>query len=101
MRHLATALLIAAAPLAFAAAHAHQTPAPAASGTPTPKDQLLKPAADATHYVVVSDAGKHGDVWRWTMPDGRIAYRWSQELRGWISEVDQVVALDANRRPAA
>jgi len=24
---------------------------------------------------VVSEAGKHGDIWSWTLPDGRIAYR--------------------------
>jgi imidazolonepropionase-like amidohydrolase len=40
--------------------------------------------------VVVSEAGKHGDQWRWQLPDGRTAYRWSQELRGWITEMDQV-----------
>ena len=66
---------------------------------PVPKEQLLKPPADAVHYVVVSEAGKHGDQWRWTLPDGRIAYRYSQSLRGWITETDQVTTL-GRRRPA-
>ena len=96
MRFLVSALLLAAAPLAFAAAHAHQAPAAATAAKPVPKDQLLKPPADAAHYVVVSDAGKHGDIWRWTLPDGRLAYRHSQSLRGWISEVDQTVTVDSN-----
>jgi imidazolonepropionase-like amidohydrolase len=75
--------------------------APAAFAAPVPKEQLLVPPKDATHYVVVSEAGKHGDMWRWTLPDGRIAYRHSQALRGWISETDQVVTLGADRMPTA
>ncbi|HSX56565.1 MAG TPA: hypothetical protein VLG14_14765, partial [Sphingomonas sp.] len=75
---LIAALLASAAP-----AFAHDEPAPAQASKPVPKEQLLKPPADAVHYVVVSEAGKHGDQWRWQLPDGRTAYRWSQELRGW------------------
>ncbi|WP_118856785.1 amidohydrolase family protein [Sphingomonas mesophila] len=97
---LAALFLAAAAPLALAPASAHQAAAPV-SGKPVPKDQLLKPPANAVHYVVVSDAGKHGDQWRWQLPDGRTAYRWSQELRGWISEVDQVVTFGRDGLPAA
>ena len=85
-----SALLAAAAPVAV---HAHDAPATATASKPVPKEELLKPPADATHYVVVSEAGKHGDQWRWTLPDGRTAYRWSQELRGWITEMDQVTAF--------
>ena len=98
MRRLLVAALLSAAPLALVPAAAHVTAA-AAAGTPVPKEQLLKPPADAVHYVVVSDAGKHGDQWRWQLPDGRTAYRWSQELRGWISEVDQVVASGTDGSP--
>ena len=100
MRIFASALLLAAAPLAFTVAHAHQTPAAPAASKPVPKEELLKPVADAVHYVVVSDAGKHGDQWRWDLPDGRTAYRFSQELRGWISEVDQVVGLAPDGTPS-
>lgn len=89
-RILAAALL-AAAPLSLVGAHETASIQQAAAGSPVPKEQLLKPPADAAHYVVVSDAGKHGDMWRWSLPDGRIAYRHSQSLRGWISETDHVV----------
>ena len=85
------ALLAAAAPFAVQAHDAQAPTAPAASKpAPVPKEQLLKPPVDAVHYLVVSEAGKHGDQWRWQLPDGRTAYRWSQELRGWITEMDQV-----------
>jgi imidazolonepropionase-like amidohydrolase len=70
--------------------------ASAAIAAPVPKDQLLKPPADATHYVVVSLAGKHGDQWAWTLPDGSIASRYSQSLRGWITETDEVMTLGAD-----
>jgi imidazolonepropionase-like amidohydrolase len=91
MRRLLLAALLSAAPLALAPTAAHVTAM--AMGTPVPKEQLLKPSADAVHYVVVSEAGKHGDQWRWQLPDGSTAYRWSQELRGWITEMDQVTVL--------
>jgi imidazolonepropionase-like amidohydrolase len=91
MRRLIVAALLSAAPLAFAPAGAHLVAT--ATAAPVRKEQLLKPPADAVHYVVVSEAGKHGDQWRWQLPDGRTAYRWSQELRGWITEMDQVQAL--------
>ena len=89
-------LVLIAALLASAAAgsvYAHEEPAPAQSSKPVPKEELLKPPADAAHYVVVSEAGKHGSQWRWQLPDGRTAYRWSQELRGWITEMDQVTTF--------
>src|SRR4051812_42264773 len=73
--------------------------ASAAIAEPTPKDQLLKPPADAAHYVVVSMAGKHGDQWAWTQTDGSLATRYSQSLRGWITEVDEVMALGADGTP--
>jgi imidazolonepropionase-like amidohydrolase len=101
---LVAALLAAVAPHA-ASAHEMQAaaakPALAAKAAPVPKEQLLKPPADAVHYVVVSEAGKHGDQWRWQLPDGRTAYRWSQELRGWITEMDQVAAYGPDGTPQA
>lgn len=66
---------------------------------PTPKDQLLKPPSNATHYVVVSMAGKHGDQWAWTQPDGSLATRYSQSLRGWITETDEVMTLGPSGVP--
>jgi imidazolonepropionase-like amidohydrolase len=68
---------------------------------PTPKEQLLKPADGARHYTISSTAGKHGDIWSWTMPDGRIAYRMSMSLRGWVTEDDQLTTLGADGRPTA
>lgn len=92
MRRLfAAAALLSVAPLALAPVSAHVTAAE--MGTPVPKEQLMKPPADAIHYVVVSESGKHGDQWRWQLADGRTAYRWSQELRGWITEMDQTLRL--------
>ncbi|KQZ71843.1 amidohydrolase [Sphingopyxis sp. Root214] len=89
-------LVLIAALLASAAsgpAYAHETAVPVAQSKPVPKEQLLKPPADAVRYVVVSEAGQHGSQWRWQLPDGRTAYRWSQELRGWITEMDQVTTF--------
>jgi imidazolonepropionase-like amidohydrolase len=87
---LIAALLAAASPTIV---YAHDVEPPNAASKPVPKEELLKPPADAVHYVVVSEAGKHGDQWQWKLPDGRTAYRWSQELRGWITEMDQVSTL--------
>src|SRR5215210_6935494 len=86
-RRLSILLLAACAPNALRAA-------------PIPKEQLLVPPANAAHYVVVSAAGKHGDQWAWTLPDGTLATRYSQSLRGWITETDEVMALGAGGVPA-
>jgi imidazolonepropionase-like amidohydrolase len=64
-----------------------------------PKEQLRVPPAGADRYVVVSDAGKHGDMWRWTLPDGRTAFRHSQSLRGWITETDATIRYGSDGRP--
>jgi imidazolonepropionase-like amidohydrolase len=91
MRLILTAALLASA--AVPAAYSHETAAPVAQSKPVPKEELLKPPADAVQYMVVSEAGRHGIQWRWQLPDGRTAYRWSQELRGWITEMDQVTTF--------
>ncbi|MEO6198768.1 MAG: amidohydrolase family protein [Sphingomicrobium sp.] len=67
-----------------------------AAAAPVPVDQLLKPPADAVHYVVVSEAGKHGDEWRWTLPDGRTAFRETILLRGLVYEQDETVAYNSD-----
>ena len=61
----------------------------------------MTPPAGARHYTISSTAGKHGDVWSWTMPDGRVAYRMSMSLRGWVTEDDALMTLGADRRPTA
>ncbi len=86
VRHLLLVLSLAVSPAALTAA-------------PVPKEQLLFPPAEAVHYVVVSDAGKHGDMWRWHLPDRKLAYRYSQSLRGWITETDQVDQLGTSGLP--
>jgi len=87
-RILIAALLTASASIAIAA-------------DPTPKEQLLTPPAGARHYTITSSAGKHGDVWSWTMPDGRTAYRMSMSMRGWITEDDELVTPGRDGRPTA
>jgi imidazolonepropionase-like amidohydrolase len=67
---------------------------------PTPKEQLLVPPADATHYVVVSSAGKHGDEYMWTMPDGRLAFRESILLRGLTFETDETMRIGPDGMPS-
>jgi imidazolonepropionase-like amidohydrolase len=70
---------------------------------PTPKEQLMAPPADARHYTISSTAGKHGDIWSWTLPDKRVAYRMSMSLRGWITEEDETITPGAtpNAAPTA
>lgn len=72
---------------------------PAAEKPSITKDQLMVPPAGARHYTISSLAGKHGDIWSWPMADGRLAYRMSMTLRGWVTETDEVVTLDAGKRP--
>jgi imidazolonepropionase-like amidohydrolase len=67
---------------------------------PTPKEQLLVPPADATHFVVVSTAGKHGDEYVWKTADGRLAFRESILLRGLIFETDETLRAGADGMPA-
>jgi imidazolonepropionase-like amidohydrolase len=73
--------------------------APAAFAEPTPKEQLLVPPKDAAHFVVVSTAGKHGDEYIWTMPDGRTAFRESILLRGLVFETDETMRVGADGMP--
>jgi hypothetical protein len=87
MRHFVIAALLA-------------TCASGALAEPTPKEQLLAPPADATHYVVVSTAGKHGDAYMWTLPDGRLAFRDSILLRGLIFETDETMRVGADGMPS-
>jgi imidazolonepropionase-like amidohydrolase len=54
----------------------------------TPIAELLKPPANATHYIIQSTAGKHGDSWAWTTADGMRQSRESLNLRGQVFEID-------------
>src|SRR4051794_28656629 len=73
--------------------------ASSALAEPTPKDQLLVPPSNATHFLVVSTAGKHGDEHMWTMPDGRLALRQSILLRGLIFETDETMRSGSDGSP--
>lgn len=59
----------------------------------------MQPPATARHYLITSSAGKHGDIWAWTMPDGKRAYRMSMSLRGWVTEDDELITPGADGRP--
>jgi len=72
-----------------------------AVAAPATKEQLSTPPANARHYTISSTAGKHGDVWSWKLTDGRLAYRESMSLRGWVTEEDEVVTVGGDRRPTA
>jgi hypothetical protein len=72
-----------------------------AGAASTPKEELMAAPAGARHYTISSTAGKHGDIWSWTMPDGRVAYRMSMSLRGWVTETDELVTLAPDKRPSA
>ncbi|MFL6852874.1 MAG: amidohydrolase family protein [Sphingomicrobium sp.] len=87
-RRALIALSLAVSPVALAAA-------------PVAKQQLLVPPAGADHFVVISEAGKHGDEYRWTLPDGSVAYRESILLRGLVFEQDEVIRFDAAGKPVS
>lgn len=72
-----------------------------ATAAPIPKEQLMSPPAGARHYTISSTAGKHGDIWSWTLPSGQIAYRMSMSLRGWVTEDDELVTFRPDHRPTA
>jgi imidazolonepropionase-like amidohydrolase len=84
-RMILAALLVASASIALAA--------------PATKEQLMKPPAGARHYTISSTAGKHGDIWSWTTPEGKTAYRMSMSLRGWITEDDELITTGSDGRP--
>ena len=46
-----------------------------------------------------SPAGQHGTTASWTLPDGRLASRFSMNLRGQVFEVDETIRLGANGQP--
>ena len=54
-------------------------------------EQLAKPPADARVWTITSSEGaaRHGQVSAWTTPDGTHWSRYSMNLRGFVSEVDE------------
>src|SRR5436305_5065423 len=63
----------------------------AAPSPGTPTEELAKPPADAKVWTVTSSGGaaRHGQVSMWTAPDGTHWSRYSMNLRGFVSEVDE------------
>jgi cytosine/adenosine deaminase-related metal-dependent hydrolase len=63
----------------------------AALAQQTPVSELAKPPADASVWDITSSGGTahHGTVSLWTTPDGTHWSRFSFNLRGFVSEVDE------------
>ncbi len=66
-----------------------------------PVEQLARPPANATHYVIQSTGTKHGDAWLWTTADGKRMARESWILRGQVFEFDSSGKAGADGMPAA
>ena len=60
------------------------------AAAPLAKDQLLVVPAGARHFTISATAAKHGDVWSWRLPDGRVAHRMSMSL----ASENGIAALD-------
>ena len=67
----------------------------------TPVAELAKPPASATHYIIQSTGGKHGDSWRWVTADGTRMGRESMNLRGQVFELDSSGKAGADGMPAS
>lgn len=72
----------------------------AAVSAEVPVGDLYKPPAGATHYVIQSTGGKHGDSWMWTGSDGTRYGRESMDLRGQVTEVDSKATAGSDGMPA-
>ncbi|HEU4781561.1 MAG TPA: amidohydrolase family protein [Steroidobacteraceae bacterium] len=66
-----------------------------------PVTGLAKPPATATHYIIQSTGGKHGDSWIWVNPDGTRMGRESINLRGQVFELDSSGKAGADGMPAS
>ncbi|HET8824054.1 MAG TPA: amidohydrolase family protein [Terriglobales bacterium] len=61
-----------------------------------PVEQLAKPPANASIWTITSSGGaaRHGQVSTWTTADGTHWSRYSMNLRGFVSEVDEQNQFD-------
>lgn len=64
------------------------------------KSALAQPPASATHYIIQSTAGRHGESWRWSTSDGTRMARESMNLRGQVWEMDSSSKAGADGMPA-
>ena len=53
-----------------------------------PIGDLLKPPANARHFLIQSTGGRHGESWMWQGADGARMGRESMNLRGQVFELD-------------
>jgi hypothetical protein len=67
----------------------------------TPVEQLAKPPATATHYIIQSTGSKHGDSYIWTTADGTRMGRESFNLRGQVFEFDSAGKAGKDGMPAS
>ncbi len=88
MRHVLASVALS---LAFAPAASAQGPAP----------DLIKPPANARHFVIQSTGGRHGESWMWVAPDGTRGGRESMNLRGQVFELDASGTPGADGMPAS
>jgi imidazolonepropionase-like amidohydrolase len=73
---------------------------PFATHAQVEKSALAKPPASATHYIIQSTAGPHGESWRWSTSDGTRMARESMNLRGQVWEMDSSGKAGADGMPA-
>jgi hypothetical protein len=66
-----------------------------------PQADLLKPPANARHFVIQSTGGKHGDSWSWIAADGTRMGRESMNLRGQVFELDSSGKAGSDGLPSA
>ncbi|MCJ8190387.1 amidohydrolase family protein [Sphingomicrobium aestuariivivum] len=71
----------------------------AAIAAPTPVEELMVPPEDAEKWVFLSEAGQHGEQYRWELDNGCMAYRDSTNLRGWTGETDETVCYGDDGLP--
>jgi len=74
---------------------------PAVVHSQVPAEQLARPPANATHFVIESTAGKHGDSWVWSAPDGMRMGRESMVLRGQVFELDSAGKSGKDAMPSS
>jgi imidazolonepropionase-like amidohydrolase len=67
----------------------------------TPTADLAKPPPGATHFIIESTGGKHGDSWSWTAPDGTRMARETWNLRGQQWDQDYTGKAGPDGMPAS
>jgi imidazolonepropionase-like amidohydrolase len=66
-----------------------------------PASELMKPPAEARHFLIQSTGGKHGDSWMWVGADGARMGRESMNLRGQVFELDSTARAGGDGMPSS